>query len=97
MKINPPSRPHLDYDHGQEEKLQKKEGLEPSAKKPYIERSNADKGQSTPLGQRKARKKEERRKKRLADRKVAEDEQPITYDEAFDEEWDDDIEDDDND
>ncbi|WP_067515777.1 hypothetical protein [Endozoicomonas ascidiicola] len=90
MKINPSSRPHLDHDHSNEDKLQKGDGFE-KPQKPYIDRSGSEKGQNIPLDKRKTRRKGDRRNKKISDRKTQE------LDEAFDEEWDDDIDDEEDD
>ena len=90
MIINPSSRPHLDYDHNNEDKLQEGDGFD-KAKKPYIDRSSVGKGENKPLDKRKTRRKGDRRNKKISDRTARE------LDEDFEEEWDDDIDDEDED
>ncbi|MGB0360046.1 MAG: hypothetical protein ACPGEF_01350 [Endozoicomonas sp.] len=69
MKTTPSARPHLDYDHNNEDKLQEDDGFD-KAKKPYLDHSSNDMGHNKPLDKRRTKRKSDRQDKKISDRKA---------------------------
>lgn len=74
-RINSSSSPHLDYGQGNNDSPGENEGSASTSSaghKSYIDRSGSRKGEDKSLEMRKARKKNRRRKKKIAERNARE-------------------------